>query len=73
MIWLGYVLTYAYLLLILLIANVLNEKFKINKFITRKIVHIGVSFVFLLCIIIFNIRFICLYPINFYYFKLFII
>lgn len=48
MIWLGYVLTYAYLLLILLIANVLNEKFKINKFITRKIVHIGVSFCFLI-------------------------
>lgn len=46
MIWLGYLLTYLYLLLILLIANVLSEKFKVSKFITRKIVHIGVSFCF---------------------------
>ena len=41
----GYILTYLYLILIIFISQILNEKLKINKIYTRKFVHIFVSFV----------------------------
>lgn len=40
----GYVFTYLYIVLILFITNILSEVFKVKKIITRKIVHIGVTF-----------------------------
>ncbi len=40
----GYIFTYTYILLILLITFFLSEKLKVKKVITRKIVHIGVTF-----------------------------
>lgn len=40
----GYIYTYLYIILILLITFILSEKFKVRKIITRKIVHIGVTF-----------------------------
>lgn len=51
----GYIFTYLYILLILFITYFLSEKIKIKKIITRKIVHIGVTF----CWIIMNYFFKC--------------
>lgn len=44
----GYILTYLYLLLIIYISKILNEKFKIDKIYTRKFVHIYVSLVWII-------------------------
>ncbi len=45
MIILGYILTYLYLLLVLIVSQVLYNKYKVKKIITRKIVHIFIAFV----------------------------
>lgn len=44
----GYILTYLYLILIIYLAKIFNEKFKIDKIYTRKFVHIFVSFVWII-------------------------
>lgn len=40
----GYLFTYLYLILLLLITDILHKKFNVSEMITRKIIHICVSF-----------------------------
>lgn len=44
----GYILTYLYLGLLLFITYILNKYFKVNEIITRKLVHINVSFCYVI-------------------------
>lgn len=49
----GYLFTYLYLILLLLITDILHKKFNVSEMITRKVIHICVSF----CWIIFYVYF----------------
>lgn len=44
----GYILTYLYLGLLLFITYILNKYFKVNEVVTRKLVHINVSFCYVI-------------------------
>jgi phytol kinase len=44
----GYLLIYSYLALILFISYILDKKFKVKKILTRKFVHISVSFYYVI-------------------------
>lgn len=44
----GYVFTYLYLAFILFISTVVNKKFKVKKILTRKFVHISISFCYVI-------------------------
>ena len=44
----GYIFTYLYLLLILLLSSVLNKYFNIKQSITRKLVHISISYCYVI-------------------------
>ncbi len=48
MIVLGYVFTYGYLVLVLLITGLLQKKYKLKPQISRKIIHVAVSFTWLI-------------------------
>ena len=50
----GYIFTYLYLILLLLITDILNKKFNVNEKITRKIIHICVSFCWIILYIYFK-------------------
>lgn len=58
----GYIYTYLYLLLVLLITYILNKKFKVRVVITRKLVHIFVSFCWIIMYHYFGTSFHMLIP-----------
>lgn len=50
----GYIFTYLYLILLLLITDILHKKFNVSEIITRKIVHIFVSFCWVILYVYFK-------------------
>ena len=50
----GYLFTYLYLILLLLITDILHKKFNVSEMITRKIIHICVSFCWIILYVYFK-------------------